>query len=264
MSNHGSFILVKTQAMIYHKSVGKGDPIIILHGLFGTGDNWRTFAGLLKDSYRVILVDLRNHGRSFWSDEFSYELAAQDVIELLDDLDISKAHVLGHSMGGKVAMTLAKAYPERVDKLMIVDIADKKYARGHDAIFDAIFSIDVSKLENRKEAEEKLALKIVDLGVRQFLLKSLARDKDQGFRWKTNFRVLHSSYEAILDEVDVQGISHQALFIRGSESPYISEKDIIQLKANVAHSEFETIKAGHWIHAEKPKELFDVIASFLQ
>lgn len=251
--------------MIFHKKVGEGRPVIILHGLFGTGDNWRTFAGMLKDQYQIILVDLRNHGRSFWSDDFDYQIAAQDVVELMDELEIQQADMIGHSMGGKVAMTLAQEYPDRVDKLIVVDIAQKKYLRGHDAIFEAIFSIEPAQLKDRKEAEDKLALKIKDQGVRQFLLKSLARDKEGGFRWKTNFRALYNSYEAILSEVDVSDIKGKTLFIRGSKSHYISEEEVFTLSDHLPEAEVSvvTIEAGHWVHAERPKELFDQVSSFL-
>ncbi len=251
--------------MIFYKKVGEGRPVIILHGLFGTGDNWRTFAGMLKDQYEIILVDLRNHGRSFWSDDFDYQIAAQDVVQLMDELEIQQADVIGHSMGGKVAMTLAQEYPDRIDKLIVIDIAQKKYPRGHDAIFEAIFSIEPAQLKDRKEAEDKLVLKIKDQGVRQFLLKSLARDKEGGFRWKTNFKALYSSYEAILSEVDVLDIKAKTLFIRGSKSHYISEEEASKLSDHLSEAEVSvvTIEAGHWVHAERPKELFDQVSSFL-
>ncbi len=251
--------------MIFYKKVGQGKPIIILHGLFGTGDNWRTFAGMLKEDYEVILVDLRNHGRSFWSDDFNYDIVAKDVIELMDNLDISSAYVLGHSMGGKVAMTMAHQYPDRVDKLVVVDIGHKKYSRGHDLIFEAIFSVDPPNLNNRKEAEDKLAEKIKDIGVRQFLLKSLARDKEKGFRWKTNFKILYDRYEDILSSVEVSEIRANALFVRGLKSNYIKDGDISMLKANMPKTDvsISAIEAGHWVHAERPKELFKEVTSFL-
>lgn len=251
--------------MIFHKRVGEGRPVIILHGLFGTGDNWRTFAGMLKDQYEVILLDLRNHGRSFWSDDFNYEIAAQDVVDLMDELEIQHADIIGHSMGGKVAMTLAQNHPDRVDKLVVVDIARKKYPRGHDLIFDAIFSIEPAQLNDRKEAEDKLALKIGEQGVRQFLLKSLARDKEGGFRWKTNFKALFKSYEEILSEVEVTEIKAKTLFIRGSRSSYIREEEVSRLKDYMPEAEVSvvSIDAGHWVHAERPKELFGHVSSFL-
>lgn len=251
--------------MIFHKRVGEGRPVIILHGLFGTGDNWRTFAGMLKDQYEVILLDLRNHGRSFWSDDFNYEIAAQDVVDLMDELEIQHADIIGHSMGGKVAMTLAQNHPDRVDKLVVVDIARKKYPRGHDLIFDAIFSIEPAQLNDRKEAEDKLALKIGEQGVRQFLLKSLARDKEGGFRWKTNFKALFKSYEEILSEVEVREIKAKTLFIRGSRSSYIREEEVSRLKDYMPEAEVSvvSIDAGHWVHAERPKELFGHVSSFL-
>ena len=251
--------------MIFHKRVGEGRPVIILHGLFGTGDNWRTFAGMLKDQFEVLLVDLRNHGRSFWSDDFDYEIAAQDVVDLMDELEIPHADIIGHSMGGKVAMTLAQNHPDRVDKLVVVDIAQKKYPRGHDQIFDAIFSVEPALLNDRKEAEDKLALKISEHGVRQFLLKSLARDKDGGFRWKTNFKALYKNYEKVLSEVEVAEVKAKTLFIRGSRSSYIREEEVSSLAGHLPEAEVSivSIDAGHWVHAERPKELFSHVSSFL-
>ncbi len=251
--------------MIFYKKVGEGRPVIILHGLFGTGDNWRTFAGMLKVQYEVILVDQRNHGRSFWSDDFNYQIAAQDVIDMMDHLEIQHADIIGHSMGGKVGLTLAQKHPERVDKLVVVDIGKKKYPRGHDAIFEAIFSIEPKLLNDRQEADDKLALKIKDIGVRQFLLKSLARDKEGGFRWKTNFSALYKGYEDILSEVEVDQISAKTLFIRGSKSSYIREEEVSILKDNLTNADVSIVSldAGHWVHAERPKELFEQVSSFL-
>lgn len=239
--------------------------MIILHGLFGTGDNWRTFAGMLKDQYEVILVDLRNHGRSFWSEDFDYQIVAQDVIDMMDELDIQHADFIGHSMGGKVAMTIAQEYPERVNKLVVVDIGQKKYPRGHDKIFEAIFSIEPKLLTDRQEADDRLSLKIDNLGVRQFLLKSLARDKEGGFRWKTNFKVLYDNYEEILSEIEVDEISSSVLFIRGGKSYYISEEEVSTLVDKLPKAEVSVVSldTGHWVHAEQPKELFDQVSSFL-
>lgn len=252
--------------MIFHKRVGEGRPVIILHGLFGTGDNWRTFAGLLKHQYEVILVDLRNHGRSFWSNDFDYDIASQDVVDLMDELKFLQADIIGHSMGGKVAMTLAQNYPDRVGHLVVVDIAHKKYPRGHDLIFDAIFSIEPTQLNDRKEAEDKLSLKIKEQSIRQFLLKSLARDKEGGFRWKTNFKALFKSYEEILSEVEVAEIKAKTLFIRGARSSYIREEEVSRLKDHMPKAEVSVISidAGHWVHAERPQELFGHVSSFLE
>ena len=168
-------------------------------------------------------------------------------------------------MGGKVAMTLAQEYPGRVGKLVVVDIGYKKYQRGHDMIFEAIFSIEPKLLDDRKEADNKLALKINDRGVRQFLLKSLARDKEGGFRWKTNFRALYNSYEAILSEVAVANIKAKTLFIRGSKSHYIRDEEVFNLKAHLINAEASVVSldAGHWVHAERPTELFEAVSSFL-
>lgn len=249
--------------MLYYKIIGEGNPVVILHGLFGTSDNWRTFAGMLKNHFQVILIDQRNHGRSFWSDEFNYDVLSEDVIEVLDSLEIRQAHILGHSMGGKTALTLAKLFPERIASLMVIDIGVKQYAPGHNQIFDAILNMNPDDLSSRSEADEMLSKTIKDKSVRQFLLKSLGRTPEGGFKWKTNFQALYLQYEHILAALSVDNISVPSLFVRGIKSHYISNEDIEKLEKMFSSVRFVNINAGHWVHAERPKELFEAISSFL-
>lgn len=251
--------------MLYYKSIGEGKPLVILHGLFGMSDNWRTFSGLLKQQYNVILVDLRNHGRSFWSDDFNYDLLSNDVIELIDSLGFDKVSVLGHSMGGKVAINMARHYPERVDHLMVIDIGFKKYAPGHTTIFNAILSIDPAQVNSRNEAEELLSKYISEMAIRQFLMKSLARSKDanEKFRWKTNFQSLYENYSNILTEINIDNIETKSLFVRGTKSHYILEEDYESLNNRFSNLTISEIESGHWVHAERPQELFTIITSFL-
>lgn len=251
------------QNLLNHKLIGQGQPLLILHGLFGTMDNWRTFSRALEKNFRVILVDLRNHGRSFWSDEFSYELLVGDLIRLLDHLGEERVHVLGHSMGGKTALQLLNEHFDRVDKTVIVDIANKEYSPGHEQIFQAVFGLDLSRIESRKQADEHLSEKIKDFSVRQFILKSLSRNPEHGYKWKTNFQSLHNNYKAILSSVDISNIENEVLFVRGTRSSYILDEDIRRLADLVPNAQFADIEGGHWLHAEKPDDLYQIVRSFL-
>lgn len=249
--------------MINYKVIGRGPSLIIIHGLFGTMDNWRSMSSMLEGDYSVILVDLRNHGKSFWSQEFNYDLLAEDIIELLDYLKVDRAHILGHSMGGKVAMTLAAKYPERLRKLIVLDIGFKRYPQSHMDIFNAVLALDIDHINSRTEADNQLALSISDLSIRQFLLKGLGRDSNKKFRWKTNFEILLFNYQNILAEVTVEQLETETLFIRGLKSHYITDEDIKELSSKFPKARFASLDAGHWVHAERPKELFDLIRSFL-
>ncbi len=248
-----------------YKEFGQGDPIIILHGLFGTLDNWQTIAKQLAKDYWVFIIDQRNHGRSPHVDDLSYPHMAEDLKMFLDDLWIPKAHILGHSMGGKTAMQFAGDYPDMVDKLVVVDIAPGANKAGHGEIFDALLSIDLDKISTRKEADELLKKKIETYGVRQFLLKNLSRNKEGRYQWKMNLYAIHENYQNILAAIDVENsFDGDALFIKGGLSGYINdaEKDVInQVFPN---AEINTIeKAGHWVHADAPNELLDMLKSFL-
>ncbi len=250
--------------VLYYKSLGDGPPLIILHGLFGSGDNWRTIGKDLAKDYQVILVDQANHSRSPWTTTWSYDQAAEDIVAVMDDLDLEKAHVLGHSMGGKVALTLAQMYSSRVDNLIVVDIAPKSYQRGHDLIFEAVFDLDFGQITSRSEADSALATRIDSPMVRQFILKSLARDPEHGWRWKTNFQLLYDTYDEMVGEVAADKIIHPTLFVRGGRSIYVSDEDIKAIKEVMPQVEVTTIEAGHWIHAERPQELLSAIRSFLR
>ncbi len=252
------------ELILNHKIYGTGQPIIILHGLFGMLDNWKTIARKLQDEYQVILVDQRNHGKSMRSDTFSYEVMAEDVITLMDHLALDKAIILGHSMGGKTAIQTAYSYPERIQKLIVVDIVPKTYRRGHDEIFEAISTVPIRKITNRKEAEGYLTPHVSNMGVRQFLLKNLHRNADGSFEWKANFDVLHKEYDKMVSGLQLdETIDTPSLFIRGTRSNYISDEDIVTLNETFNNVETVDIEASHWVHAERPAELLDALRTFL-
>lgn len=249
-----------------YKSFGQGDPIVILHGLFGTLDNWQTIAKQLAEDYTVFIVDLRNHGRSPHVDEHNYTVLADDVAEFMSDNWIYGAHVIGHSMGGKTAMTLALNYPEQVNKLVVVDMAIKANKGGHETIFEAMFDLDLPHLTSRGEADKQLQTRIEDYGVRQFLLKNLTRQKTGGYAWKMNLPILHQHYQAILAAIETDTtFDNPSLFLRGGHSNYVLDEDFPAIQEIFTDSELKTIdNAGHWVHAEQPKVFIDVVKAFLE
>jgi len=248
-----------------YKSFGEGQPLIILHGLFGMLDNWQTLAKKLAERFEVYLVDLRDHGKSPHTEAFTYEAAARDLKEFMDDHDLTSAHLIGHSMGGKVAMVFAQQYSSRVDQLIIVDIAPKAYPGGHEEIFDGILSVDIEAAEGRSDVDLQLAKSILDQGVRLFLMKNLSRRVEGGYEWKANFKILHESYPEIMSEVlSGETVSHQTLFIKGGLSHYIVKDDKDLIDSIFTNAEVKTVEgAGHWVHAQKPNELLAVVNEFL-
>lgn len=248
-----------------YKQFGQGEPIIILHGLFGTLDNWQTIAKKLAENHMVFIIDQRNHGKSPHSDEFSYKIMAEDLKEFMFQHHIYEAIIMGHSMGGKVAMRFALDYPDMVSKLIIVDIAPKKYKGGHQTIFEAMFDLDLENLTDRRAIDEALKVKIPDDGIRLFLMKNLARQKEGGYRWKMNLPVLYKNYQEILSTIEVDdAYDDEVLFIRGGQSKYIRDEDILDIQEIFPLMQLETIpNTGHWLHAEAPKMFIKIVNNFI-
>ncbi len=248
---------------LYHREMGSGQPMIILHGLFGYSDNWQTHAKKLADYFRVILVDLRNHGHSEWSDEFSYRSMSEDLFELVQDLQLEKTILLGHSMGGKVAMQFANDHADVLDKLIVVDIANKTYPMHHQHILAGMHAIDLPNIKARSEAESILTEHIDSDGVRQFLLKNLYWKEKGKLAWRMNLKVLESEMPEILTALPLNEIMLPTLFIRGELSNYITDEDIKELEDLFPDSTFLTIpNAGHWVHAEAQEEFLESVLSF--
>lgn len=260
-----AIVLKENFIKLNYKQYGtSGRHIIILHGLFGTLDNWQTISRELGDRYIVTAFDLRNHGRSPHSDEFSVSVMPSDVYEMMQELRIPSAVIIGHSMGGKVAMVFSMAYPAVTDGMVSIDMAPKQYMRGHDDIFEALERVDLN-VGSRKEVDDLLAQGIADYGTRQFLMKNLSRRYDgNGFEWKMNLPVIKANYEDIIDPIDTYNVYEgPALFIRGGKSNYILDEDKIHIKKLFPYAEFLTIEgAGHWVHADKPQETYNAIAEF--
>ena len=250
-----------------HKAFGQGDPVLILHGLFGTLDNWQTVGKRLAEDYAVYLIDQRNHGRSPHVEGLNYPLMAEDVQAFLESNWIYKAHIIGHSMGGKVAMQFAMEYPDMVDKLVIVDIAPKAYVGGHELIFKALLGLDLDQLEGRKQADTQLAaMGIEEFGVRQFLLKNLSRNKEGGYQWKMNLAEINKHYPDILQNIEGEGTYEgETLFIRGGKSQYIQDTDWPHILERFPAAKLETVTgSGHWVHAEAPEALLNYVGDFIR
>ena len=248
---------------LYYRELGEGKPLMILHGLFGFSDNWQTHAKKLAEYYRVSLVDLRNHGRSGWSDEFSYDLMAEDVIELAKDLNIEDLILVGHSMGGKVAMRVAQEKEDLLEKLVVIDMGIKSYPMHHQHILAGIHSVKVEAIKARREAEEQMRAHIDSEGVLQFLLKNLHWKEKGKLAWRMNTAVLEREMSEILSAMPVGEVFTTTLFIRGALSNYILDEDIESIENQFLDSEIVTIAdAGHWVHAEAPVEFLETLLSF--
>jgi esterase len=250
---------------LFLQEYGTGQPLIILHGLLGTLDNWHTISKTFSTTFRVLAVDLRNHGRSPHSDTMTYEAMAGDVLELMDSQHLDSAHILGHSMGGKVGMALALAYPTRVSKLVVVDIAPRSYRPLHDELLDALMSINLALFQSRQQIDEELAAKIPDRTVRQFLMKNLARRDTGSFYWKANLATISKYDEELSTEIDAPApFPNPTLFIKGNRSDYIVDSDTPSIQRLFPNARIEAIDAGHWVHAESPARFADVVQQFLR
>ncbi|MEZ4960220.1 MAG: alpha/beta fold hydrolase [Saprospiraceae bacterium] len=250
-----------------YKTFGQGDPVIILHGLFGTLDNWQTIARKLAEHYSVYILDQRNHGRSPHSETHDYPSMAEDLRQFMESHWMyDGAHVIGHSMGGKTAMQFALDHPDLVKKLVVVDIAPKAYNGGHHEIFDALFSMDLDKIADRSEADSLLAEKIKEPDVRLFLMKNLSRKKEGGYEFKMNLPALYKHYDDILAAVSGEHpFEGPSLFIRGGRSRHMEDGDEVLIKKLFPQAIIETVAgAGHWVHAEKPEELLKLVGKFLE
>jgi len=248
---------------LHYRELGEGKPMVILHGLFGYSDNWQTHAKKLAEYYRVILVDLRNHGHSDWADDTSYELMAEDVFELCRELQLNNFILLGHSMGGKVAMHFAQQHEDLLYKLVVVDIGMKEYPMHHEHILAGIHSVDLMNNSARSQAEAQMSAFIESEGVKQFLLKNLYWKEKGKLAWRMNVEALERDMPNILAEVPKIQVSIPTLFIRGALSNYILDDDISDIEDVFVDSEVVTIEnAGHWVHAEAPAEFLDTLLSF--
>lgn len=251
-----------------YREYGTGQPLIILHGLFGQSDNWNTLAKQFSEKgFRVFTVDLRNHGLSPHSEEWNYQVMADDIKQFIDDHKLERPIIIGHSMGGKVTLFFEAKYPGVADKLIIADISPRAYEPHHNEVLAALNAVDFSIIKTRKEAEAKLGEYIKDFGTKQFLLKNIYwKDSDNNVMdWRFNLKVITEKYNTISVEAPHFTSEVPCLVIRGGKSHYVTETDLHDFKLRFPNFKLETINdAGHWVHAEKPKEFFEVVMAFIQ
>ncbi len=246
-------------------------PIVILHGLFGSGDNWLTFAGRLSERYRVVLPDLPNHGESPHTDRFSYSYMAELIAGFLSDNDLSPCILTGHSMGGKIAMAVALEYGSRVERVCLVDIAPTADSARHSEMLKAMDEVAKARVRSRREVDRILEQRVSSLRERQFLQKSLVEGEDGAYRWKLNLSLIQSSYAQMLSwpyNGHSQGVSYHydgpAYFVAGSRSGYVKPEHLVLIQRFFPHARLVTVPdAGHWVHAEQPEAFETAFSEFL-
>jgi len=255
---------------LFHRHFGKeGNPaLVILHGLFGISDNWVTFAKqIAAKGFEVFIPDQRNHGRSEWSDDFNYLALTNDLYDFLDTEEIENPVLLGHSMGGKVAMRFAINYPDLVQKLIVVDIAPKPYEikMQHLHMIKAMLSMDLTNIKSRTEAEEQLAKIITDQRIRQFLLKNLYRKEKNTFGWRLNLEAISGSLDKMFDTIPKESrYSKPTLFVQGELSDYILPEDTELILHHFPQAKIVIIPgSSHWVHADAPDVFFRLIMDFM-
>jgi pimeloyl-ACP methyl ester carboxylesterase len=249
---------------LHYKQFGEGQPLVIMHGLFGMLDNWQTLGKQWAENYHVILVDNRNHGHSPHAPDFNYEVMVDDLAELVDDLFLDDLYIIGHSMGGKIAMKFAQTYPELVQKLVVADIGPKHYPVHHQQIIAGLKSVDLTTVGSRGKVNAQLAPYIEDEGTRQFFLKNLYWREKGVLDWRFNLDTIAQNIENVGEDMLGNICNVPTQFIRGAKSNYILDEDFDAIKATFTQAELATVSnAGHWLHAENPSEFYEKVSAFL-
>jgi pimeloyl-ACP methyl ester carboxylesterase len=251
---------------LFYRELGAGSPLIILHGLFGMSDNWFTMAKRLAENFHVFLPDLRNHGHSPQSPDFNYKQISGDVQEFIRDHQLNHCRIIGHSMGGKAAMTLALAQPQLISGLVVIDMAPRAYQNPFfNELIKILQALDIAALKSRPQADDMLASAIEDAAARQFLLKNLARRQEGGYYWKFNLPSIAANIREIMGGIESPTqFTNPALFIAGGRSDYVAPHDLPRIRELFPAARLVTIsKASHWVHADAPDALFDELYKFL-
>jgi pimeloyl-ACP methyl ester carboxylesterase len=247
------------------QAYGQGPPFIILHGLFGSSDNWQSVSRRLGEQFHVFALDQRNHGRSPHSSEMNFQVMAEDVREFVQQEKLERAHLMGHSMGGKTAMMFALMHPEQVDKLLIVDVAPRAYPPHHTEILKALLSLDLTQFRERGAIEKALEPRIPERPVRQFLLKNLERIQEGGFRWRMNLSSIAAQYEHLNAALPTGRVFDKpTLFIRGERSGHVRDADWEMIAQLFPNATLQTVPgASHWVHADAPKAFLELVQGFI-
>ncbi len=250
--------------LLHFQRHGQGEPLVILHGLFGTLDNWGAQIKTLSEHFDVIAADLRNHGRSPHGSEMSYRAMSNDLLELLDHLQLERINLMGHSMGGKAAMQFALDHPERVERLIVVDIAPVRYPPNHNEVIEGLNRIDLPQLKSRSEADHTLSEYVDSAVTRAFLLKNLYRNEHKQFAWRMNLPVLEQHYPDIAAAPEGESYTGPVLFIKGGESNYLLAEHQQPIQQLFPNAGFKIIAgAGHLPHVEKPAIFTRLVDNFL-
>ena len=252
---------------LFFRKFGSGQPVVILHGLFGLSDNWVTFARQLGEHYAVYVPDLRNHGQSPHSTVFDFSSLENDITELVEEIGSDRIFLIGHSLGGKTAMFFALHHPEIVRKLVVVDISLRKSPPDseHQLLLNAMMDVDFSEANSRSDVEKQLQQTVKSQKLRQFLMKNVYWRDRHSLDWRLNLRAINENLMSVFEGVDVSGsYPGPALFIRGGSSEYVRDSDLDDLKMKFPGSELETIaNASHWVHADAPGEFYSLVKNFL-
>ena len=251
---------------LYSKIYGdKGQDLIVIHGLFGMSDNWNSLGKQFAKYCKVHLIDLRNHGRSPHAEDFNYKVMCEDVLEYMDDHNIQKPILLGHSLGGKVAMKFAFTYPDKIEKLIVADIAPRSYNTDfHQNLLSTLYRLPLENFEKREEIDRVLSETYKDTGMRLFLLKNLYRNEKKEFAWRFNIEVLLEKVSNIQEADFIKGVCDVPThFIRGENSNYITTEDKLIINKHFSDFSIATIEgAGHWLHAENPERFYNEVMEF--
>ncbi len=251
--------------LLHNSLTGAGPPLVILHGLFGSSKNWQSHARRFSRHFATYCIDLRNHGESFHADEMNYPAMSADLVALLDELGLDTCHLLGHSMGGKVAMTLAHEHPGRIDRLIVADIAPVAYSHDYDDLIDPIMALPLATIESRVQADHLLRPHIPEDPLRAFLMQNLARTEG-GWRWRVNWAVIQREMDELtgFDLPTGWRIDTPTLFLRGARSDYVGDIELEVIEAHFTNFELATLgEAGHWLHAEQPDAFIERVLAFL-
>ena len=243
----------------------KGQDLIVIHGLFGMGDNWNSLGKQFSKYCKVHLIDLRNHGRSPHSADFNYEVMCEDILEYMQDNDISNPIILGHSLGGKLAMKFAFTHPDKIEKLIVADISPRKYNTDfHQNLLRTLYKLPLEDFDKREEINEVLSSIYEDKGMRLFLLKNLYRNENKEFAWRFNIEVLLEKVSNIQEADFIEGVCNiPTHFLRGGNSDYINSTDELIINKHFSDFSIATIGgAGHWLHAEKPEQFYNEVMGF--
>ncbi|WP_333662844.1 alpha/beta fold hydrolase [Chishuiella changwenlii] len=252
--------------ILHSKIVGSGEKhLLVLHGLFGQLDNWNTLGKYFGEEFTTHLIDLRNHGRSFHNEDSSLKAMTQDIVNYMDTNHIEKAHLLGHSLGGRIVIDFAMQYQDRLDHLIVADMAPKAYQPHHNTIFKALKSVNFEEIASRKDVENIFEQYIPEVGVRQFLMKNVYHAENGQYAFRFNLSSLDKYYQELIGSELLKGVFNgPTLFLGGANSNYILAEDEIMIKERFPNAEIKKIaNAGHWLHAENPKDFVTEVVNFL-